>query len=192
MYLGHFFERFSDSIGKLFIPVFFYNSMKVLIISDTHDHMQDLDTVIAKTKGLIDVVLHCGDFCAPFAFKKLADFSVPVHAVWGNTNDKDAELELAKSLAQVTLHGDVAELTLGGLLFHLNHFPEVGLSAAQSGKYDIVCFGHTHMQKIEKVGETLVINPGAVMSEPNIPGASEGISFVVLDTDTFEISQVTL
>jgi uncharacterized protein len=161
--------------------------MKLLIISDTHDHIADLQTVISATKDNIDAVIHCGDFCAPFSLKKLAEFGVPVHCVWGNTNDKEGCLGVSKALRQVKIYGDVAELKFDKLRFHVNHYPQIGMAAAMSGKYDVVVFGHTHVQKIEKVGEALVINPGPVMSEIAFDLAEAGPRYVILDTKTFEI-----
>jgi uncharacterized protein len=161
--------------------------MKLLIISDTHDHVSDIDTVIIATRGKIDAVIHCGDFCAPFSLKKLADFGLPVHCVWGNTNDIVGCEKIAKTLRNVTLHGDVAKLTFDGICFHVNHYPEIAKKAALSGKYEVVLHGHTHVQCIEKIGEALVINPGPVMGEVAFDGAQIGPRYVILDTQTFEI-----
>jgi uncharacterized protein len=163
------------------------NDMKLLIISDTHDHIADLQSVISATKGKIDAVIHCGDFCAPFSIRALTDFGVPVHCVWGNTNDKDGCTSVSKSLKQVKIYGDVAELLFDKLRFHVNHYPEIGMAAAMSGKYDVVLYGHTHTQYIGKMAEALVINPGPVMGEAAFDSAEKGPRYVILDTKTFEI-----
>ena len=33
----------------------------------------------------------------------------------------------------------------------------------ESQKFDLVCLGHTHVAKIERIGKTLVINPGSLI-----------------------------
>jgi predicted phosphodiesterase len=32
----------------------------------------------------------------------------------------------------------------------------------RGGRFALVCHGHTHVSRIERVGETIVLNPGAV------------------------------
>ncbi|HEY2414087.1 MAG TPA: metallophosphoesterase family protein, partial [Pirellulaceae bacterium] len=32
----------------------------------------------------------------------------------------------------------------------------------RAGKHDLVCHGHTHVVRQEKIGKTLVLNPGAL------------------------------
>jgi len=40
------------------------------------------------------------------------------------------------------------------------HKPDTLNEVAESGKYDLVIYGHTHRQEIKFVGKTLVVNPG--------------------------------
>jgi hypothetical protein len=53
-----------------------------------------------------------------------------------------------------------------GVSIHVSHGHEVGrptaerLMAAYPG-FDVIVYGHTHVQKVERVGDVLVVNPGA-------------------------------
>jgi putative phosphoesterase len=51
---------------------------------------------------------------------------------------------------------------------------------------DIVILGHTHYQMAERVGSTLVINPGSA-GEPRDSRNNFQLSFAVLDTETEEV-----
>ena len=48
------------------------------------------------------------------------------------------------------------------------HYPQLARVIAESGKYNVVCFGHSHKSSIEKINETIFLNPGSLMGF--IPG----------------------
>lgn len=139
--------------------------MRIAIISDTHDNIWKLDSAMPQLVES-DVVLHCGDLISPFMVTKLAQGmqGKPVHLVWGN-NDGDKRLLtlMAVQAGNVHPHGDFADLTLGGLKIAITHYPEIARAVAESGRYDLVCYGHDHTAHEEKVGRTLLLNPGEVM-----------------------------
>ena len=65
--------------------------MLVGLIADTHDRLPAIDglvrEIIARGAGL---VLHAGDFCAPFALRPFLDHNVAMAGVFGR-NDGDHE-----------------------------------------------------------------------------------------------------
>jgi putative phosphoesterase len=87
-----------------------------------------------------------------------------VHVVLGN-NDGDVLLlsRIANGLDNVTLHGPFAYLELEGRQIAVNHYPQIARDQALSGRYDLVCHGHDHEANIERIGNTLLVNPGEVM-----------------------------
>jgi len=137
--------------------------MKAAILSDIHDNIWKLGTLLAGLEA--DVLLFCGDFCAPFTLAQIAEgFAGPVHVVFGN-NDGD-KLLLARVAARfdhVTLHGEFVELELDGRQVAVTHYPEIGRALARGGVYDLVCHGHSHERSVEQIGRTLRVNPGEVM-----------------------------
>lgn len=153
--------------------------MRIAICSDIHDNVWKLDRALPDMNDA-NALIFCGDFCAPFTLKKLAfGFEGPVHAVLGN-NDGDQRLLLktAEEAGNVELHGQFAELELGGLLIGLNHYPEIARGLAASGKYDVVCYGHDHTLHEEQIGSTLLLNPGELM------GLNGRSTYMILDTKT--------
>ena len=77
----------------------------------------------------------------------------------------------------MTLHGEFAELGLGGRKIAATHYPAIAAGLAASDRYDLVCCGHSHRVTEDKVGETLLINPGEVM------GRFGRSTYVLYDTD---------
>jgi len=137
--------------------------MKVAILADIHDNIWKLETLLASLEA--DVLIFCGDFCAPFTLAQIAEgFSGPIHVVFGN-NDGDQLLlaRVAAKFPHVTLHGGLAELELDGRQVAVTHYPEIGRALARGGIYDLVCHGHSHERAIVQEGSTLRVNPGEVM-----------------------------
>jgi putative phosphoesterase len=137
--------------------------MKVAILSDIHDNIWKLEALLDRLEA--DVVIFCGDFCAPFTLAQIGEgFSGPVHAIFGN-NDGDQFLlsRVAARFPHVELHGEFAELELGGRQIAVTHYPQIGKALAEGGRYDLVCHGHSHERLVEQSGRTLRINPGEVM-----------------------------
>jgi len=139
--------------------------MRIAILSDTHDNIWKLDSAMPKLAES-DVILHCGDLCSPFLIQRLAEGvkGKPVHVVWGN-NDGDRQMltVVAARAGNVSLHGELAEIDLDGLRVAMTHYPAIGRALAEGGRYDLVCYGHDHKAHEERVGRTLLLNPGEVM-----------------------------
>ncbi len=139
---------------------------KIAIFSDSHDHIWNLEKALNQANEMgAEALLHCGDMNAPFVVKIMAEhFSGPIHIIFGN-NEGDGRLiqTLVTQYDHVTHHGDYAELELFGRKIAMIHYPEPALRIAQSGQFDLVCFGHNHTQSKEQVGEALLVNPGEIM-----------------------------
>lgn len=139
---------------------------KIAILSDTHDNIANLERALEGVRASgAEVLLHCGDLCAPFMVSRLAQgFNGPIHIVFGN-NDGDGRLlqTIASKHPQVTLHGIYAEITVGRRQIALIHYPEPALRIAQSGQLDLVCYGHNHQRRHELVGRCHLVNPGELL-----------------------------
>ena len=162
--------------------------MKVAIISDTHDNIWRLAKAIEKI-GQVDMLLHCGDLCSPFIGKQLGEaFTyIPVHIVWGNNEgDRQTVVKVASAFPNLQFHGEFADLEIDGKRVAINHYPEIARGLAESDQYDLVCYGHNHIAKIETVGETTLLNPGEVMGLLGTP------SFTIWDTKSGDFESVFL
>jgi putative phosphoesterase len=155
--------------------------MQVAVISDVHDNIWKLETVLERVgQAGAEALAFCGDFCAPFTLKQMADgFPGPVHCIFGNNDgDKWFLSRVAARADNVTLHGQLVELTLGGRRIAANHYPDIAHGLAASGHYDAVFFGHSHEWHLAWVGDTLLLNPGEVM------GRFGSSTYALYDTGT--------
>ena len=156
--------------------------MRITICSDIHDNIWKLEVALPGMNDG-DILLFCGDFCAPFTLDQLArGFSGPIHTVLGNNDGDSYRLsQIAARAGNVTQHGELALLDLDGYRVAINHYPAIAADLAASGRYQLVCTGHDHTQHIEKVGDTWLINPGELM------GRFGTSIYVVFDTTTEEV-----
>jgi putative phosphoesterase len=141
--------------------------MQVAILSDAHDNIWMLARLLDHVgRSGASALIFCGDLCAPFTLKQIGEgFDGPVYVVLGN-NDGDVLLlsRIANGLANATLYGPFAYFELDGKQVAVNHYPQIARDQALSGQYDLVCHGHDHTANIERIGSTMLVNPGEVMS----------------------------
>lgn len=163
--------------------------MIVAIMSDSHDNIWNLRKALDIVKQRnAKMIIHCGDFVAPFMLKELASLSIPVHGVFGN-NDGD-QFQLTRmsltELTNISLHGLVGEIQADGVPIRFTHYGEMARLAASSGERQLVCYGHSHVYRQEKIGQTILLNPGEVMGKDGNPG------FCFFDTESFLATRIDL
>jgi putative phosphoesterase len=162
--------------------------MKIGIMSDSHDNLSKLGEAVQKMQ-FVDAVIHCGDLCAPFVVKQLGEGfkNIPIHIVWGNNEGDPFRIaQVASQYDHVHLHGEIAKIELGGLRIAVNHFPEIASDLADSGHYDLVCYGHDHTLHEEQRGECLLLNPGELM------GMNGRSTVAVYDTELHRVEVIEL
>jgi putative phosphoesterase len=158
--------------------------MKIAIISDTHGNVANFKkTVNWLNKENIRTILHCGDIGDPGSLKEsLEDFKGECFGVFGNM-DKSFKILVDEynKIPKVKIEEDIFETEIGGKKIIFTHFPDAAKKLAQSGKYDLVFYGHTHRPWDEKISETHMINPGELAGQFYKP------TFAVYDTETSEL-----
>lgn len=144
--------------------------MKVCIVSDSHDRGESLARAIVagKAEGAA-AVIHCGDIIGTNTLKASLKAELPLHVIHGNNLGDPASLGrlAAKMAGTLAYYGQDATLELGGRKLFVVHYPEYGEAMALTGRYDVVCCGHSHVPEVRTVrnmngGETWLVNPGTV------------------------------
>ncbi len=159
--------------------------MKIAIISDIHDNIWNLRQLLPHLAEA-EAMICCGDLCSPFIVGLLANgYGGPIHIVFGN-NDGDLYRITgnASRFEHVHLHGEFAELELGGCKFAVTHYPEVARGLVYHFAYDVVCYGHNHSFKIAQNNDALLLNPGCVMGYDPISATEVPATFIIYDTDS--------
>lgn len=163
--------------------------MQIAVMSDSHDNIWKLRKAlgIIKSKNCAHII-HCGDFVAPFMFKELAAAGIPVHCVFGN-NDGDKHLLTRfaiESNGLITLNSIIGELDADGFKIGFTHEWPVAQGLASTGKYKLVCFGHSHQYALKYIGATILLNPGDIMGKDDDPG------FCIIDTITQDTQRISI
>jgi len=133
------------------------------IISDTHGHAELARPAVRMLESLeVETVLHCGDIGSAEVVQLFGAW--PTHFVFGNCDENRRELQTAIEAAGQTCHGEFGELELAGVRIALLHSHDRRRfrEACESGDYQLVCYGHTHIAAIDRRGDTIVLNPGAI------------------------------
>lgn len=164
--------------------------LKIGIISDTHDNLPLVDKAVKRlNQEEVDLVLHAGDYVAPFTVLRFKQLKARLIGVFGN-NDGDHEY-LKKRFADVQeaeIRGNFAEVIIDGLKIALLHDEgELFHSLVNGQCYDVVVHGHTHEARVYKKGKTIVINPGEVCGY-----LSKRSTMALLDTETQEARLIEL
>ncbi len=145
---------------------------RIAVLSDTHDNIWNLEQALQQVGSPpAEMLLHCGDFVAPFVIRQLGQgFAGPIHGVWGNNDGDQGQLyQQAAAFPHIQLHGHFAELEVDGVRIALNHYPQIARPLAESGRYDLVCYGHDHLPHWEQVGPCQLVNPGEIMGRLGAP-----------------------
>lgn len=127
--------------------------IKIGLISDTHGSLEE---DIVKAFDGVDHIVHAGDVGQESVLEGLKEIA-PVTAVRGNIDGGPLRFLPREEL--ISFHGiDIAVLHIAGS-------PRRPRQAARELigrlKPDILVVGHSHIEVVGKVGNTLWINPGA-------------------------------
>ncbi len=128
---------------------------KIGIISDTHDNLPNVRTATKIfNENNVSLVIHCGDFVAPFTLAAFKDLKCPLVGVFGNC---DGEIDYLLTQAQkynFSIYQPPYNLEINSKNILISHKP---IKPEQDT--DILLCGHTHKSEI-KYENVLVINPG--------------------------------
>ena len=135
------------------------------IIADSHDNLPKIEAAVARLNDSdVELVLHAGDYCSPFAALRFQGLKSKMIGVFGNN---DAERELLKEKFESLGHevrSRFLSLEIDNVRIGLLHGDEQNLleDLTRSQSYDLIISGHTHsLSKLQK-GRTVCLNPGEI------------------------------
>jgi uncharacterized protein len=160
--------------------------MRIAVLSDSHGRNETVRRALAAIKARgVTTVLHCGDIEDPETIALFAGFDA--HFVLGNCDWNPDEMRSAIQQLGATLHEAFGHLEVAGrkIAFLHGHEKDRMREVENSGHFDYLFYGHTHVAKEHLTGPTRVINPGALhRAKPK--------TFVVVDLETGEIESVVV
>ncbi len=130
------------------------------VMSDSHDNREAIKQAVCLFNDAgCELVIHAGDFVAPFAALELANLTCRVKAVFGNCDGEKKGLTRA-----IQPFGEIQEAPFvfdwKEDLYLLTHLDFPLNSYLKQQNVDVLIFGHTHRPEVRFQGNTLLINPG--------------------------------
>lgn len=130
--------------------------MKIGILSDSHDNLPRLKKAVRFfNKKKVGLVLHAGDFVAPFTVQRLSLLTMPWQGVFGNN---DGEKNGLSKISAARIQQGPLRLRLEGKRVTLVH--DLHSINPHTEKADLIICGHSHKPQIQKLDTKLIVNPG--------------------------------
>jgi len=125
------------------------------LVSDSHDNVPRLASAVEiMQRRKVELVLHAGDYVAPFAAKALCALTCRWQGVLGNN---DGEREGLAEISEGRISEKRLKLTEDGRSIIVIH----DLARLEPGEQsDIVVYGHTHKAAVDQQAKRLLVNPG--------------------------------
>ncbi|MEM4969773.1 MAG: metallophosphoesterase [Sulfolobales archaeon] len=163
--------------------------MLIGVMSDSHDNLLKIDSAIkAFTEARVDMIIHLGDYIAPFSLARILKSGIRFVGVLGNNDGERLGLKEIASKAGQELYDPPYEMIINGKKILLLHGfgprdRTIGIveKIARGGGYHIILYGHTHEVDVRVEGGTLILNPGEVFG-----GLSGRSTVAILDLDRME------
>ncbi len=165
--------------------------MRIVLLSDTHDNKRFFEALATwNNERNIKIAIHAGDHIAPFTvdWMEKAGFEM-VYGVLGNNDGEIKILHKKYDEKGWSLKDLINEIDLEGIKIAVTHGTmfELPKILAQSGRYDVVVYGHTHRKHVEWIGDTLLVNPGEACGY--LTGES---TIMILDLNKKEVEEVRI
>ena len=135
---------------------------KLAVISDTHGLLKEtLSAVQLFRKHDVQTVIHCGDIGGRAVVQAFQQ--IETHFVLGNMDADEESLRNAIKETGNHLHDWFGSIERAGkrIAFLHGHQSEKFEQESESGNWDLLCYGHTHIASLQIRGSTLLLNPGA-------------------------------
>ncbi|OGG03521.1 MAG: hypothetical protein A3F83_08965 [Candidatus Glassbacteria bacterium RIFCSPLOWO2_12_FULL_58_11] len=165
--------------------------MLVGIVSDSHDNVPMLKRAVEHFNAAgCGLVLHAGDFVAPFSIAVLEVLACPFKAVYGNNDGEKVGLKMKAAAVGGSVEEPPLALEAGGRKFVILHDCDNWAAEAEKFGADVVVFGHTHALLIERPhGARLPvgINPGECGG-----WLSGSCTAAIFDTETLDVRVIDL
>lgn len=153
-------------------------------MSDSHNNRANIKRAIEIINNRnCQLILHCGDLTSSSVLTEFSVFKGRVYCVSGNMDRPGGLNNLSHNIEFMGIKGLIQ---LGEKKVAFTHYPDMALSLAKNGDYDVVFYGHTHRYDINRDNKIPLINPGEILGRTGKSG------FIFYDLHTGEIDKVDL
>ena len=161
--------------------------MLVGVVSDTHNNIPNIEKIIEIFNSeQVDVVVHTRDISKAETLRLFSRLNCPMMGVFGNNDRIEKGLhEVCKEL-NFEFNEPPFLLCLKDKKVAIFHEPDlIEDFLKQHSDIDLILHGHTHRYREEKIGNSIIFNPGesaGSMESKNALG--------IIDLDCLEIKRI--
>ncbi len=166
--------------------------MKYLIFSDLHGSSDKMKFLLDEfNKQKCDKLICLGDVLYHGPRNDLPEFYNPkeVISLLNPYKDKiicingNCDAEVDQMVLDFKLNKEI-DLIINNKKCHLEHGHHLEI---KENNYDVILSGHTHISKIEKIGNTLYLNPGSI----SIPKNNTKNSYIIWEDNNIYLLDMT-
>ena len=135
--------------------------MIIGVTGDTHNNLKNISNIctIFNENGA-EIVFHTGDISLPKSLISFNQLKCPVIAVIGNNDVQEKNgLEKAAKTFNCKLFEEPYFIELNSIKISVIHHPDL-IDSKMLEENDLILHGHTHRYRMEKIGKTIIFNPG--------------------------------
>ena len=132
------------------------------VVSDTHNNSKNIDTIISLfNKKNVNLVIHTGDITNAKSLKKFSKLNCNLIGVYGNNDRNEKGLSEVARDYNFDFNDPPLRVTKHNKSIAIFHEPDsIDDYLSNNHDIDIILHGHTHRFREEKIGNTLIFNPG--------------------------------
>lgn len=129
-------------------------------MSDSHDNRQAVKQAVSFFNDIsCGLVIHAGDFVAPFTAGELEALDCPVKAVFGNCDgEKTGLIQAFQGCGEI--YSEPFRFDWQGMRFLLTHTHLRLPAFIKEKNLDIIIYGHTHKPEVRRESSCMIVNPG--------------------------------
>lgn len=160
--------------------------MKIALLSDVHDRTDNLSRALKQAAALgCEQLFFMGDIVTLKSLLFLRQqWEGQLEIIFGNNErSRNQHHRAVANWAQSRHHGESADFICDGRRIYMSHYGDAAQKAALKGIYDAAFFGHSHSAYQERIGSTLLANPGEIQGRQGRP------QFAVYDSSNNSIEQ---
>jgi uncharacterized protein len=136
--------------------------VRIGVLADTHDRVPAVAEFLAEfARRGVTLVVHAGDFCAPFSLLPFREAGFPLLGVFGrNDGDHDGLVAAATALpAGGEIFKGPHSVEIDGTSLLIVHDP-ADTTTRSLDAHAIVVYGFTHKPEMTERAGSLLLNPG--------------------------------
>lgn len=129
--------------------------MKILVLSDSHGNISNMERAVERTKP--DMIFHLGDCWRDGELLHDRYPHIPFEQVPGNCDFRSVE-----PTEKLVFLDEFRVLLCHGHTYHVKQtLLQAGYTAEQEN-LDLFLFGHTHQPLVDRQGKAWLLNPGSI------------------------------